>query len=154
MNVTLNGIKLTFKFLSVTSSSIMLAACLIFRCFPVSSGVYPAISCIAKHMASLTLPYWVWLALLFGSAFDIPARCPIRNLRHPISSSKFKKNRHITILFLYILCSIMALPHIILQQSYLLNFITITVSSVALFIVPCARTRHSAESRSTPSYRE
>ena len=125
-----------------------------FRCFLVSNGVYWAVSCSTRYISSLALPYPFWLALLFGSAFYILAHCPVRNPHHPVSPRILKKNSRITILFLYILCSIMTLSYIILQQSYLLNFITVTVSSVALFIVPCIQDGDGAERHSPPSCRE
>ena len=172
------GLELTLSTL-VTSSSIMLTACLMdsfaigllyfvvsiplrmtaggyhaptyFRCFLISNAAYLAVSCCAGYLSSLALPYPVWLALLFGSAFYILKNCPVRNPHHPVSYRILNKNRRITILFLCILCSLMTLSYTILLQSYMLNFITVTISSVALFIVPCVRAGYGAESHSAPS---
>lgn len=158
------GLELTLSTL-LTTSSIMLAACLLdsfaygllyfavsiplrmtaggyhastySRCFLISNGAYLAVSCITRFLSHYVLPYPFWLALLCGSVYYILANCPVRNPHHPVSDSVLRKNRQIAILFLCILCCIAVFSYIILQQSYLLNFAVVTVLSVALFIIPC-----------------
>lgn len=106
------------------------------RCFLISNGAYLTVSSLTGYLSSLTLPYPFWLAVLAGSVYFILKNCPVRNPHHPVSATTLKKNRRITIIFLCILCCLMVSLYIIFQQSYALNFIVVTVSSVAVFILP------------------
>lgn len=110
-----------------------------FRCFLISNGTYLAVSMLSESLSSLSLPHSFWLALLFCSACYIAANCPVRNLHHLVSASVLKKNRQIAIFLLCALCYLILLLYFMLQRSYLLNFMIITISSVAIFILPAKR---------------
>lgn len=109
------------------------------KCFVISNVTYFAVSFLARLLARLMLPYPVWLVLLFGCIFYILANCPVKNPHHPVSDSVLKKNRRITILFSCFLCFLMVFLYFILQYSYMLNFIVITVLSIAVLILPTKR---------------
>lgn len=110
-----------------------------FRCFLISNGTYLAVSALSEYLSCLHLPDLFWLALLFCSAFHIGANCPVRNPHHPVSASVLKKNRRIARLFLCTLCCLILFLYFMLQGSYTLNFMVITVSSVAIFLFPAKR---------------
>ena len=105
-------------------------------CFLISNATYIAVSLLTKYLSALIMYYSFWFVLLSGSTLYILANCPVKNPHHPVSAKVLKKNRLIAILYLLILCYLMVLFYIMLQQSYILNFIVITVLSVAILILP------------------
>lgn len=160
------GFELTLSTL-FTSSAILLVACLMdsfffgllyfavsipirmtaggyhaptyFRCFLLSIGTYFAVSLLARCSVPLMLSYPFWLGFLFISTYYILANCPVKNPHHPISTSVLKKNKRITVIYLCALCSLMVCLYAKLQQSNILNFIVLTVSSVAVLILPMTK---------------
>ncbi|HBA69824.1 MAG TPA: hypothetical protein DCZ40_10785 [Lachnospiraceae bacterium] len=106
------------------------------KCFIVSNLEYLILSAAAKALSALFMPAFVWIALLLASSSYILANCPVRNPHHPVSEDVIRKNRRLAFLLLGIDCAVIIVSYLLLQQSYLLNFMVLSITSVAVFILP------------------
>ncbi len=107
-----------------------------FRCFVVSNMVYALVSLASRLLTSFSIPYPLWILLLFCAACYILLNCPVRNSHHPVGEKVLKRNKFFTICFLCIDLVGIIFFYLRQRQSNLLNFAVITVLSVAILIIP------------------
>lgn len=113
------------------------------RCFVISNLEYLTISLAAKILSALFLSNIIWIISLLVSTCYILINCPIRNSNHPVSDSVLQKNRRFSFLFLGIDCSIIIALYFLWPQSYILNFMVLSIIAIALFILPVKMERRN-----------
>lgn len=104
------------------------------KCFIISISIYVMQIIIVKMLSACNLPYLFWLTILLISAIYIYRNAPVKNHNHPIGIKTLRKNRIRARILSITLSAITALFYILLQQSYLLNHIVMTIASIAIFM--------------------
>lgn len=104
------------------------------RCFFISISAYVVQTIISKVLSAYAPPYLFWLGVLFLSGTYIFCNAPVKNCNHPIGAKALRKNQLRARTLVIFLCVLITLLYFLLQQSYLLNHIVLTIASIAIFM--------------------
>lgn len=118
-------------------------------CFLISNLEYLIISLLSKILYSYSNSPFIWIVLLFISSGFIGINCPVCNSHHPVSESILHKNRMLALSFLSLECFITTCLYLLLKQSYILNFIVLSILAIAVFILPVQNERRKNDEFTT-----
>ena len=104
------------------------------NCFVLSILAYISQTIILKVMSACHFPHVFWLTILFLSAVYIFRNAPVKNHNHPIGVKLLRKNQIRARIILSFLSITLTLHYVLLQQSYQLNHIVMTIASIAIFM--------------------
>lgn len=110
-----------------------------FKCFIISNLEYLVISMMAKFLSSFSIPGFIWIGILFACSCYIFKNCPVRNPHHPVDDDILLKNKRFAHLFLFIDCCIIIVLYNLMQSQYLVNFMVLSITAIAIFIFPAKR---------------
>lgn len=108
-------------------------------CFLISCISYLVQTAIAKYLTYCKLPYPFWLMLLFLATFYILLNAPVKNSHHPVGQDVLRKNKISAIMLICTECLVTTILYILIEQAYLLNYVVLTIASIAIFMYPSIR---------------
>ena len=106
------------------------------RCFTLSNLTYIAISLITKAFLPLNVPIFLWLGILYISAFYIFRKAPVSNIHQPLSDALLAKNKRHVRIYLLIDCIALTLLLPMYPDVQPLYFSVLSIMSVAILIIP------------------
>lgn len=109
------------------------------RCYLISNLSYIIVSLSARFLTAMRISKIVWVLILFGSVVYLYGNAPVKNPNHPVSNTVLKKNKCLATVFLIMDCLILIPLYIWKEQFISVNFVVLTILSVAIFILPTKR---------------
>lgn len=106
------------------------------RCFIISNLLYATLSFILRLLHTNCTNIYLWLFTLYLSAIYIYLKSPVQNEHQPLDTDTIKRNKkHVTI-YLILDCIIINTLMFIPSTSHIAHFATLSISIVALLILP------------------
>lgn len=109
------------------------------KCFLVSNLTYVILSYAHKFLHQYDIPIYLWLVILYLSAFYIFIKTPVQNIHQPLSTENLKRNKQFATICLLIYSIITPLLGIVTSASEIMHFSILSILVVAILIIPTSK---------------
>jgi len=106
------------------------------KCYILSMSCFLSIIALNYYLSSFSLFENYLILILIPASLYIFQKAPVKNANHPVGTKVLKRNRTRARIYVSLFCLVLFLLYSYGYNRYWINFCVLTVTAIALFIIP------------------